>query len=114
MAERLVRDLAIEEDPQIEIQSTLSHNNQSYVQWYSLSDEDRNKNKVKLTVTYDMFWKKRSSGRRYDSSIGHVFFIGGIPKEFIGMVFYSKACQKCDAADNRGEEVEEHDSTKNV
>ena len=30
------------------------------------------------------------------------------------MVFYSKACQKCDAADNRGEEVEEHDSTKNV
>ena len=32
MAERLVRDLAIEDDPQIDIKSTLSKNNQSYVQ----------------------------------------------------------------------------------
>ena len=33
MAERLVRDLAIEEVLQEEIKDTLEHNNQSYGQW---------------------------------------------------------------------------------
>ena len=50
-----------------------------------------------------MGWQKISSGRIYDSSIGHVFIIGGINKDFIVMVFYSKACQKYDPADKRGE-----------
>ena len=54
MAERLVRDLAIEESLQIEIKTTLVHNNQSYVQWCDISDEKINKNKVEFTVTYDM------------------------------------------------------------
>ena len=58
-------------------------------------------NKVKLTVTYDMGWQKRSSGRRYDSSSGHSFIIGARIKGIIGMVLYSKACRNCDAAENR-------------
>ena len=33
MAERLVRDLAIEEDLQEKIKDTLEHNNQSYGEW---------------------------------------------------------------------------------
>ena len=33
MAERLVRDLAIEEALQEEIKDTLKHNNQSYGEW---------------------------------------------------------------------------------
>ena len=37
MAERLVRDLAIEEALQIEIKDTLSHNKQYYVQCFDLS-----------------------------------------------------------------------------
>ena len=73
----------------------------------------RNKNKVKLTVKYDMGWKKRSSGRRCDSSSGHALIIGGRSKEIIGMVLCSKACRKCDAAENRGEEAEEHEYPKN-
>ena len=64
----------------------------------------KNKNKVKLTVTYDMGCQKRSSGRRYDSSSGHAFIIGGRSKGIIGMVLYYKACRKCDAAENIGEE----------
>ena len=54
MAERLARDLAIEESLQTEIKDTLEHKNQSYLDWCALSDKEKNKNKVKLTVTYDM------------------------------------------------------------
>ena len=54
MAERLVRDLAIEEALQDEIKDTLEHNNQSYVDWCALLDKKKNKNKVKLTIKYDM------------------------------------------------------------
>ena len=88
MAEPLVRDLEIEEALQIEIKATLEHNNQSYVQWCALSDEEINQNKLKFTVTYDMGCQKRSSGQRYDSSSGHAFIIGGIYKGGIFMVLY--------------------------
>ena len=60
-----------------------------------------------------MGWQKRSSGRRYDSSSRHAFIIGARSKGIIRMVLYSKACRKCDAADNRGEESEEHECPKN-
>ena len=108
MAERLVRYLAIEKALQEEIKDTLEHNNQSYGDWCALSYEDKKKNKVKLTVQYDMGWQKRSSGRRYDSSSGHAFIIGVRKKEITGMVLYSKACRNCDSAENKGEEAEEH------
>ena len=54
MAERLVRDLTIEQALKEEIKGTLEHKNQSYVDWCALSGKGKNKNKVKLTVTYDM------------------------------------------------------------
>ena len=60
-----------------------------------------------------MGWQKRSSGRRYDSSSGHAFIIGARRKGIIGMVLYSKTCRKCDAAEKRREEVEEHGCQKN-
>ena len=69
---------------QDEIKDTLEHNYQSYVYWCALSDKVGNNNKVKLTVRYDMGWQKRSSGRRYESSIGNTFIIGGISKGIFG------------------------------
>ena len=60
-----------------------------------------------------MGWQKRSSGRRYDSSSGHAFIISGRKKGTIGMVLYSKACRKCDSAEKKGEEAEEHECPKN-
>ena len=105
MAERLMRDLAIKEALQDEIKDTLEHNNKSYVYWCALSDKERNKNKFEITLTYDMGWKKRSSGRRYDSSSGHAFIVGGRSMGIIRMFLYYKACQKCDAAEKRGEEA---------
>ena len=56
MAERLVRDLAIEEALQEEIKDTLEHNNQPYGEWCAQTDNEKNNNKVKVTVTYDMGW----------------------------------------------------------
>ena len=106
MAKRLVRDLEIEEALQEEIKHTLEHNNQSYVEWCAQIVKEKNINKVKLTVTYNMGWQKRSSGGRYDSSIGHAFIIGARRKGVIRMFLYSKACQKFDAAENRREEAE--------
>ena len=79
------------------IKETLGHKN-SYMSTNILYKKRKNKNMVKLTVTYDMGWQKRSSGRRYDSYSGHAFIIGGRSKGVIGMVVYSKACRKCDAA----------------
>ena len=60
-----------------------------------------------------MGWQKRSSGRRYDSSSGHAFIVGGRKKGIIGMVLYSKACRKCDSTEKKGEEAEEHECPKN-
>ena len=77
MAERLVRDLAIEEALQEEIKDTLERNNQSYGEWCAQTDKEKNNNKVKLAVTYDMGWQKRSYERTYDPSSGHSFIIGG-------------------------------------
>ena len=59
IAERLVRDLAIEKALQYEIKDTLEHSKQSCVNWCDLSDKGKKKNNVKLTVTYDMVWQKR-------------------------------------------------------
>ena len=98
MAERLVRDLAIEEALQEEIKDTLERNNLSYGEWCAQTDNYKNNNKVKLTLTNDMVWQNRSSGRRYDSSSEHAFIIGARSKGIIGMVLYLKACRKFDAA----------------
>ena len=43
MAERLVRDLEIEQSLQEEIKDTLEHNNQSYGDWCDLSDKEEKK-----------------------------------------------------------------------
>ena len=72
----------------MKIKDTIAHNDKSCVQLCALSDDGENKNKVKLTVTYDMGRQKRSSGSRYESYSRHDFIIGGISKGFIDMVIY--------------------------
>ena len=74
------------------------------MQWCDLSDEESNENKISLTFKYDMAWQNISYGRRYDSSSGHAFIIGGMSGGVIYVVLYSNTFQKCDAADNRRED----------
>ena len=73
-----------------------------------LSDEERNKNKVKITVTYYMVCQKRSSGSIYYSSRRYTFIVGIISKCVIGVFLYSNAYLKCDDEENMREESEEH------
>ena len=79
---------AVHQALQEEIKDTLGHNNQSYGEWCAQTDKEKNNNKFKLTVTYDMGWQKRSSSRRYDFSSRHTFIIGARSKGIIGMVLY--------------------------
>ena len=101
MAERMVRDLAIKEDLWEEIKHTLEHNDQSYFDWCAILEKEKNKNKVKLTVQYDMGWQKRLYGRRYDSSSRHTSIIGGRSKGIILMVLYSKSFRKFDTVEKK-------------
>ena len=57
MAERLVRDLAIEEALQDEIKHTLEHNNQSYGDWCALPDKE--KITTRLNLPLHMIWAGR-------------------------------------------------------
>ena len=59
MAERLVRDLAIEEALQTEIYKNLEHKNQSNVNWCALSDKKQIRTRLNLLLS--MIW----DGRRY-------------------------------------------------
>ena len=38
---------------------------------------------VRLTISYDMGWNKRSSGNKYDSMSGHGFVLGGNTKKIL-------------------------------
>ena len=58
MAEWLMRDLAIEEDVQMEMKYTIAHNKKTYVKHCALTYEETNKNRVKLNLTHDMGWQK--------------------------------------------------------
>ena len=57
MAERRVRDLAIEQALQEEIKYTLEHNNQSYGDWCDLLDKD--KKRTRLNLPCNMIWAVR-------------------------------------------------------
>ena len=57
--------------------------------------------RVKLTVLYDMGWRKRSSGTRYDSKSGHAFTVGALSKKVISMKVLSKQCTLCKVAQRK-------------
>ena len=90
-------DLAIEE----EIKQTILHEKGEdfYKVWKSKAAGEREK--IGLTVSYDMGWNKRSSGHRYDSLSGHAFIVGAYTRRIIGCVIFSKTCAICTARNNR-------------
>jgi len=55
-------------------------------------------NDVKLTISYDMGWNKRSSGNKYDSISGHGFVLGKNTKKILQHRVLSKVCSKCSIA----------------
>ena len=81
-------DLALE----MEIKETIVNEKgeEYYAEWMSKAKGDREK--IGLTVSYDMGWNKRSSGHRYDLLPGHAFIIGAYTRQIIGCVVFSKTC----------------------
>ena len=63
---------------------------------------------IGITVSYDMGWNKRSSGRTYNSLSGHGFFVGGYSKKIILSRVASKQCSTCDSAKKKGVQPREH------
>ena len=76
MAERLVRDLSIEEALQDEIKYMLERNNQSYVDWCALSDKEKNNNKLNLPL--HMIWADRR-----DNPVGDMNPLAGMPSSLV-------------------------------
>ena len=76
MAERLVRNLAIEEALQDEIKYTLEHNNQSYFDWCDISDKE--KITTRLNLPLHMIWAGRG-----DHLVGYITPIVGMPSSLV-------------------------------
>ena len=68
---------------------------------------------VGITASTDMGWQKRSSGHRYDSPSGHMFFIGALTKKIIAFQLFSKNCSICKCAKKKGKPVRVHPCPKN-
>ena len=101
MAERLVRDLAIEEALQDEIRDTLEHNNNSYVDWCALADKEKITTRLKLPL--HMIW----AGRR-DHLVGDMTPLADMPSSLVEEARGSLKCSSItkpsgsDATEKRG------------
>jgi hypothetical protein len=68
--------------------------------WKNSLDPDNNLvySKAKypaLSASFDMGWQQQSSGRRYNSPSGHVFFVGGYCWKPIAIQVKSRICNYC-------------------
>ena len=69
--------------------------------------------KPELTVSYDMGWQQRSSGRKYDSDSGHGLMIGMHSRKIIGFKIKSKQCRICKVAAKKKIPAPKHICSRN-
>lgn len=50
---------------------------------------------IGISITYDMGWQKRATGRIYDSLSGHGYFIGCLSKNIVRYGLMKKKCSVC-------------------
>ena len=84
----------IEEAIDEEVLLTLTKQNreESFQLW---KDGLLDANSIKIKVSYDMGWNKRSSGNKYDSTSGHGIVIGALSKKILAVKTYSRSCVVC-------------------
>ena len=68
---------------------------------------------VNLVASTDMGWQKRSSGRRYDSPSGHMFFIGAQTNKIIDYDLMCVSCNICQYATKKRKAPKPHRCYKN-
>ena len=64
-----------------------------------------------LMYKLDMGWSKRSSGRRYDSQLGHNVLIGQSSKKITDCVLYTKSLRICANSAGKSIEPRQHECT---
>ena len=99
---------AMKEGRTLEVKEQLKVDGREYNDW--LNNE---KEQVKLTVSFDMGWNKRSSGNRYDSLSGHAFYIGCLTQQIICAIVTAKQCRICSLNELKGIEPPEHNCPRN-
>ena len=55
----------------------------------------KNLHHIGISVSYDMGWQKRATGRIYDSLSGHGFFVGCLSKNVVRYGLLKKKCSTC-------------------
>ena len=68
---------------------------------------------IGLSVSYDMGWQKRSSGKNYDSLSGHGFFVGCKNGRVISKGVLKKHCAYCKKFISRNLPVPPHECNIN-
>ena len=63
---------------------------------------------IDISISYDMGWQRRSSGRLYDSLSGHAYFIGCRTGKVIMRGVMQKKCSICTSYNKRDLPVPEH------
>jgi hypothetical protein len=51
----------------------------------------------RLRASYDMAWEQRNSSNKYDSTSGHVLYMGAVTHMPLSLVIKSKLCNYCSA-----------------
>ncbi len=75
---RLLTEKYLKENLVEEVSMTAQNDNFNFENWkdFIINDEAYDGKLPSISVSMDMGWQKRSSGRRFDSSSGHAFLVG--------------------------------------
>ena len=68
---------------------------------------------VGISLSFDMGWQKRATGRIYDSLSGHGFFIGCLSKNVVEYGLLNKKCSTCMSLNRHSTPFKEHDCLVN-
>ena len=99
--------LSMDDDPEFEFQNWNNAVSSGVHDNYPLSSY------AKISISCDMGWQKRSSGRSYSSTSGYEFLIGMKTKKPIAVLIRSKFCRICSFAKSKNQIVRQHTCTVN-
>ena len=69
--------------------------------------------RIGISISYDMGWQKRATGRIYDSLSGHGFFIGCLSKNVVNYGLLNKKCSTCIILNRHSSPFKEHNCLVN-
>ena len=93
----------------LEVKKQLELDEKVYNDWLNNDNEQ-----VKLTVSFDIGWNKRSSGNGYDSLSGHTFYIGCLSQQIRCAIVTAPQCRICSLNELKGIESPKHNCPKKL